>query len=206
MIARVWLVLSLFFLPVCLVLAEAPSCRLSELVSQLDGRSCACQLDGNTLKRRNVFASLLRRHDKYWCVVDAARQLALMGPAARASVPDLIAALQKYRNIDTGDGVIALRSHVALALGAIGDPSAVKPLIVVLLSEDRTRILDSASVPAISSPEGSSYAAVVSALEMFGPLAREALPVLVELLDREGGPFDELLRKQMEAALAAINR
>ena len=158
------------------------------------------------MKRRSFLASFSRRHDKYWCIADAARELGRMGVSAQAAVPELIKALQKYRNIDTGDGLIALRSHVALALGEIEDVSAVAPLVAVLLSEDKTRVLDSSGVSAISSREGTSYAAVVSALEMFGPQAREAVPVLVELMDREGGPFNELLRKEMESALAAINR
>ena len=119
---------------------------VAELVDQLEGKSCKYEVRGHDCVERSPFAGWSRRHDKEECVVDAAKGLALIGPEAKTAVPALIEALKRNHNIDTGDGIIGLRSEIASALGQIGDLRAIQPLMEVLASDDPATISPSAAV------------------------------------------------------------
>lgn len=160
---------------------------LNELIDQLKGNSCVYQIQGNTCVKRNPFASFFQRSPKENCVIDAAKALGLMGPQAKSSVPDLIEALNKYHNVDSGDGIIPVRSEIALALGRIGEPSAIRPLIDILFSDDLVMLSESASVSRGYELIGkTSYGAVLDALGMFGVQAREAVVYINPLLKYSG--------------------
>ncbi len=126
----------------------------------------------------------------------------MMGGPANAAIPALIDALNKYRNVDSGDGIIPVRSEIALALGRTGDPSVVKPLIAVLGSDDQVILSESASVgDGYILIKGTTYGAVVEALGMLGAQAKEALPALNGLLVKHPGS----LRAAVEAAIRKIS-
>ena len=193
-------VLSFLLLSTPIVHADDQKNRLNELVDQLKGGSCKFEMQGNACVQRPFFASFLRRSDKEQCIIDSANALGVMGPQAKEAVPALIEALNTYRNVDSGDGIIPVRSQIALSLGRIGEPSAIKPLIAVLGSEDEVSLSSSASVPAgYNLVKGASHGAVAEALGMFGAQAKEALPVLNELLAK-GVPE----RRRMEIAVEQI--
>lgn len=181
--------------------------RLNELIDQLNGKSCKYELQGYTCVNRKLFASFLRRNDKERCVIDAANLLGMMGEQAQGAVPALIEALNKYRNIDSGDGIIPVRSKIALALGMIGDLSAIKPLIAVLVSDDPVKLSASASVPAgYKLIQGTSYGAAAEALGMFGPQAKEALPVLNGLIAKGQDDLRIYTLVEIEEAIKKIEQ
>lgn len=173
---------------VAITFANSQDNRLNELVDQLEGKICKYEIRGNACVNRNPLAFFLRRQDKGQCVIDAARALGMMGPEALSAVPALIEALAKYRNVDSGDGIILVRSEIALALGLIGDPAAIKPLIGILDFDDPVILSSTAAVPAgYKLIEGTSSGAVVDALGMFGPQAKEAVMYIVPLLKYSDG-------------------
>lgn len=171
-----------------IVFAGSQGNRLNELIDQLNGKTCKFEMKGSVCINRNPFTSFLRRHDKEQCVIDAARALGMMGAQARSAVPALIEALTKYHNVDSGDGLILVRSEIALALGMIGDQAAIKPLIAILDSDDTVTLSASAAVPSgYNLVKKTSYGAVVDALGMFGPQAKEAVMFIVPLLKYSDG-------------------
>lgn len=156
---------------------------LSQLTDQVQGKSCKYKEEAGGCVQRGFLDSLLRRHDKENCIIDAARCLGEMGNEAKPAVPVLIQALRNYRNVETGDGILPVRSSIAEALGAIGDESAIQPLMEVLSSADPVSISSSASLqPTYKPVEKTSHAAVVEALGMFGPKAKRAVPLIVPVL------------------------
>ena len=189
------------------VFADPQDNRLEELVAQLQGKACKYELQGSSLAHRSLFASFMRRSDKEQCIIDAAKALGMMGVQAQGAVPALLEALANYHNVDSGDGIIPVRSEIVLALGKIGDPSAIKPLIVILASDDPVKLSESSSVPAgYKLVKGTSYGAVVEALGMFGPQAKEALPELNNLLAKERGDVRDYERGRIEEAIRKINQ
>lgn len=190
-----------------IVFAGSQDNRLNELVNQLNGKTCKYEIQGNACVSRSQFASFFRRSDKEQCVIDAAKALGIMGAQAQSAVPALIEALNKYHNVDSGDGIIPVRSEIALALGQIGDPVAIKPLIAILTSEDSVTLSASASVPAgYKLLQGTSYGAVAKALGMFGPQAKEALPALNALMTKEQGDSRAYGLDEIEEAITKINQ
>ena len=169
------------------VFAGSEENRLNDLIDQLNGKTCKYEMQANLCVSRKPFASFLRRSDKENCIVDAVKALGIMGHQAQNAVPSLIDALKKYRNHETGDGLIKVRSEIALALGQIRDSRAIIPLIDVLKSEDPI----SYSQPDLVNYKElhvnkTSYGAVAEALGMFGEQAEEAVPYIVPILKFSG--------------------
>ena len=154
------------------VAAETPS--IDALIAQVENRSCTYSSDPSEIYERSsrgaswLGALLFRSWNKYRCVLGAARCLAKLGPAGTPAVPALVRALRDGPNdYDTGDGVIATRSAIASALGAIGDPRAIDPLAEALGAarpHDR-------SWSALARSEPAAVRAIVEALGRFGPQA-----------------------------------
>jgi HEAT repeat protein len=196
---------SLFFWSFGTVAFAADKDRLDDLVDQLNGKACRYEVQDGICVRSKPLNFLLRRNDKERCVLDAARALGLLGAQARSAVPALIEALKKYHNVDSGDGLILVRSEIALALGKIGDPSAIRPLMAILDSDDPVTLSASASVfEGYKLKKGTSYGAVARALGMFGPQAREALPILNALMTKEQNEL-RVDRAMIEAAIKEIS-
>lgn len=189
-----------------IVFASTQDDRLNELVNQLNGKVCKFEIQGSACVNRPLFASFLRRSDKEQCIIDAAKALGMMEAQANAAVPALIEALNKFRNVDSGDGIIPVRSEIALALGRIGNPSAIKALITVLGSDDSATLSESASVYAgYKLAKGTSYGAVAEALGMFGSQAKEALPELNNLLANGQSDTNDYKRSGIEAVIKKIS-
>jgi HEAT repeat protein len=130
-----------------------------------------CQLNGYGLP--NPVGMLLTRNYDERRVVEAAQALGRPGTRSKMVVNALIKALDRYHNVDSGDGLIPVRSEIALALGRAGDPAAIQPLLDVLDSDDEATLSRSASVPpGYEFAKGTSYEAVVKALEMLGVHAK----------------------------------
>jgi HEAT repeat protein len=112
-----------------------------------------------------------------------------MGPGAGAATPLLARLLVTLRDVDTGDGYLGHQSAVARALGEIGDPRAIEPLVRALQLED--------------GPPGSRVGrqAIAAALGSFGPRAREADAPLARAV--EACP-DDACRLAVTEALARI--
>jgi len=179
-----------------LAVASADS-RIDALVNQLKGGTCKYEISGGALVNRGLTSWLVRRNDKDNCIIDAARALGMLGAQAKPAVGALIKALEQYRNLDSGDGILPLRSEVALALGRIGDNPAIKPLTLALTSEDKLKLSSSALVPeGYELANGTAYGAIAEALGMFGPQAKDALPALEKLMA-------DLEKKQSRAYLQA---
>jgi hypothetical protein len=112
--------------------ASAPD--VDDVVAQLEGRHCRYGVDAldacEPRPRRGLLGWIVTRHEDRWtCPTGAARCLAKLGPAARAAVPALLRALDHGpQDVDTGDGVIPVRSSVIEALGRSGDARAVAPV------------------------------------------------------------------------------
>ncbi len=187
------------------VFSKDQNSRIHDLVDQLNGKRCSCEMRGGVCVQRNLFASFLRRNDKERCIIDAAQALGMMGSEARSAAPALIAALNSNHNVDSGDGILGVRSAIAIALGQIGDPSAIKPLIAILVSDDTVTLSSSASVPAgYKLSQGTSYGSIAEALGMFGPQAKEALPALNALMAKEQN--DAYTRSRIEKAIKKISQ
>ncbi len=176
------LLLSLCAISAC---ADDVSFKLDSLVAQVKGQDCSYQISKGELVKSNPFNFLIRRSNQEQCIIDAAQALGAMGSQARDAVPVLIEALDKYHNIDSGDGIIPVRSEIAFALGRIGDTRAIEPLLNVLNSDDQAVLSESASVPpSYKLKSGTSYEAVIEAVGMFGSKAKQALPILNNLLSK----------------------
>ncbi|MCL1475469.1 HEAT repeat domain-containing protein, partial [Argonema antarcticum] len=152
--------------------------KLSALIGQLQGQCCVYEANpyGSCQKKSKPFVPGL----KYRCVSSAASCLGAMGSEAQEAVPALIEALSTGpNNYETGDGLIPTRSDIIIALGKIGDPRAVKPLIAALHSPrptDRFIGLRSSLKPI------AGYDGTIEALGLIGPVAREAVPHIIPFL------------------------
>lgn len=118
--------------------------------------------------------------------IDAARTLGEIGAAATEAVPALIAVLQK--------GAALSQQSAAEALGEIGDPRAIPTL---------TRL--ASKISGVDSHADSVGQSAIASLARFGPAAREAVPVLLDLMTpRPRRPGDSDTRLRVASALAAI--
>ena len=105
-----------------------------------------------------------------------------LGPKGKPALETLIQKLEGVDQYDTGDGILPFRSAMARAIGKIGDPSGVKPLLAKL-KESRP----------------GTQAAIIHALGEIGPASVEAVPDILAFLDTK----DELL---VSNALEAIGK
>lgn len=162
---------------------------VDSLIEQLQGRSCRYQAVGYYIETDEdqyfpgcsynaPLSSLGRRHDKYYCREDAAKCLGVLGKEAHKAVPVLIEKLKSEHDYDTGDGLIQIRSQIGRTLGLIQDPSAIKPLLEILQTNEMAPFFN--SEPGIFN--GTYHDAVIQALGMFGPQAKEAVPTIVPFL------------------------
>jgi HEAT repeat protein len=181
---------------------------IEDLIEQLNGGQCKFEHKYNTQKqefeiiKKSVFVRLLgslhRRNDQETCIVDATNFLKERNKESKTIVPALIEALKQNLDYDTCDGVIPIRSNIALALAEIGDDRAIEPLIQILKAENLSMPLDSyafdqgavrASVS--GTKRGLScgniyklgYTNTINALGSFGSKAKDALPTLIALRD-----------------------
>jgi hypothetical protein len=139
-----------------------PVPSFSQLEVQLNGGECTYQIgmEGKVFKR-HVLSGISRRSDAEWCVIDAAKILASQ-QEERDAVPQLIAALQKYRNVDTGDGIIPVRSEIATLLGRLGDKRALDPMRDILQTYDSN--VTSSSTRGVSATEHTAFPAIEEAI------------------------------------------
>jgi len=160
--------------------ADSKNQLIQDLINQVKGGECKYQ---DNCSKRNFWYAYAIRHDKEYCIIGAASCLGIMGPEAKEAVPELIQSLKYYANVETGDGIIPVRSSIAKTLGQIGDLRAIQPLIEILASNDPVTISESASLgPSYQPVERTSHEAVAEALGMFGPQAKEAVPYIIPLL------------------------
>lgn len=141
-------------------------------------------------------------HSPHACVAAVARCLQERGPAARSAVPALVRVLAEGPNdYDTGDGIIAARSEVAAALGAIGDPSAIDPLAGAL----RDARPAEAGPGARTSEEPAARVALLDALGRFGPAAAGARGLVATVLRERNADVGEVdrLRQTFDRMLSA---
>lgn len=107
------------------------------LHAQLLGEKCIFEIsDEGTPVERGMFGGMDRRNDAELCVIDAAKLLGAMHSQTTDTVPLLIDGLKSNHNVDTGDGIIPVRSEIASVLGQIGDKRAIPALEEILASED----------------------------------------------------------------------
>lgn len=181
---------SSLFVSVCLLAVLLGSCgddsckaaiekdKLSALIGQLQGQCCVYEANpyGSCQKKSKPFVPGL----KYRCISSAARCLGAMGSEAQEAVPALIEALKNGpNNYETGDGPIPTRDDIIKALGKIGDPRAVKPLIAALHSP---RPVDTGLFPRSSGKPRKGYDGTIEALGLLGPAAVEAVPHIIPFL------------------------
>jgi HEAT repeat protein len=172
----------------CLTLLPVPALAapsVQDLIAQLDGRGCAYTVEGypeRCVERPFAYSRVahwLLPYSAYECPAAAARCLALLKGQARSAVPALVRALRDGpSDFDTGDGSIPARTCFARALGEIGDPSAIEPLIEALRSQRPV----AAPFGAGQGQRFASQQPVLDALASFGEQARVAAPAIIELL------------------------
>lgn len=162
--------------------------QIEKLIQQVKGEARYYDASGNEL---GYFDSLRVRHYDEWCRINAAKLLGKKGGIADKAVDSLIEVLGSGSNdIDTGDGILPLRTEVALALGRINNPKAIVPLIEKLKVSEEADVLPSTSLASNSTrKKGVGHEAIVRALGMFGNQAVDALPVLEELLHATSDTF-----------------
>ncbi len=159
------------------IIFRAPKIPTVEgLTTQLNGGTCSFEtiIDENPIGRSlylnfiSKLTGLHRRDDGERCVIDAAKLLPAAGTNENKDVvPILIEALKTNSNIDTGDGIIRVRSEIALALGRIGDKRALQPLQDILNSEDLAVLANNGSFPiGYAAEKKSSQKAVMEAMKM----------------------------------------
>ncbi len=113
---------------VSMVVPSSPAEKtVANLIDQFRGDAVYWNPNGEDV---SCFDSRKFRNYAISCKILAAQWLGEMGPDGAAAVPVLIDELvHGHNDIDTGDGILAYRSTIALALGKIGDPRAIDPLI-----------------------------------------------------------------------------
>ncbi len=72
------------------------------------------------------------RYYKQSCQIYALKQLGELGLEARSAVPELVELYLELEDDNTGDGVLCLQSTAGIALGLIGHPDAIEPMIGML--------------------------------------------------------------------------
>ncbi len=173
---------------------------IDKLILQAKGEAQFFDREGKEL---GFFASWSIRHFDEHCRINAANMLGRKGGLALKAVDPLIMILKNGPNdIDTGDGILPMRSSVALALGRINDPKAIAPLLEKLKQPEPASVLPSTSFASGSAPNSDvGQEAIVRALGMFGGQAKDAIPVLEEL---EKQTRDESLKKTIENTIYRI--
>jgi hypothetical protein len=170
---------------------------LEQLRSQLRGACCQFSTAGGACQASIGWV----RNESRECVRWAAECLGQLGPAAAAAVPDLIqAARTGPNNYDTGDGVIAVRDSIVIALGQTGGQQALPVLLEALANPRPVEAGPGAAGFASAEPVGEE--AALTALRHLGPTARPALPAIRKLLARPQRTGRD--RRIAQAALAAI--
>ncbi|HOT28408.1 MAG TPA: HEAT repeat domain-containing protein [Candidatus Ozemobacteraceae bacterium] len=174
--------------------------EVDKLILQVKGEAQFFDAEGKEL---GFFASWSIRHFDEQCRIAAATLLGRKGGLAAKAVDPLIMILKNGPNdIDTGDGILPMRSSVALALGRINDPKAIGPLLEKLKQPEPAAVLNSTSLASGSTPKtGLEQEAIVRALGMFGGQAKEAVPVLEEL---QRQTTNESLKKTIENTIYRI--
>jgi hypothetical protein len=141
-----------------------PSPRFDQIITQLNGGKCTYEIkvEGGLVKR-GLFSGFIRRSDSERCIIDAAKILANKQEEGDVVLP-LIAALQKYHNVDSGDGIIPVRSEIAAVLGKLGDKRALTPLNDILYTDDLTTLSSSATGRSVPEKQ-TSFPAVKEAIQ-----------------------------------------
>lgn len=118
----------IFVLLILVTNADARNTRLIQLIEQIKGHTCHCEFKDGTCTEHSFLAPFTRRHDKEQCIIDAAKALGGMGDLAKAAIVPIVESMGKFSDVDTGDGILPVRSELATALGRIGDVSALTAL------------------------------------------------------------------------------
>jgi HEAT repeat protein len=173
---------------------------VEKLIKQFQGEAYYWNNSGEKI---GFFDRWTTRSFEERCKITAARFLGEMRTRAKEAVPILIEALKTGPNdIDTGDGILPYRSTIAIALGKIGDPRAIHPLIEKLKWKEKATISSGAAFPKNwKFPVGIGHLAIVEALGMFGGQAKEAISYLEALLQ---DAQDKRLKEAIENALKKI--
>jgi len=181
------------------VLPGTTPVNVENLIRQFEGKAYYW----NHLREEpGLVERLLQRLEGPTAQFTAAEMLGDMGPAAVESVPVLLDEFVHGSNdIDTGDGVLPIRSSVAIALGKIGDKQAIEPLMEKLKVQEKSAFGPGYSGGTVSSqPLGVGHHAIVKALGMFGSDAKPALPLIRSLQETA----DERLREKIANAINNI--
>jgi hypothetical protein len=137
------------------------------LVPQLQGTSCSFLYDFKSRRCEAIglLAPWVTRNFKYRCIADAARCLGALKIAA--GLPELMLFLQTGMNdVDTGDGILAVRGAVAEAAADLGDPRALSALEKALERNDEAaRSENGAFPPGYLFQRGTSHPAILKAIE-----------------------------------------
>lgn len=196
-----------FFVSGCLLAVAFNSCsgnciaamgqdKLSALIYQVQGKCCFYTTKSTSDPKtycQEKFNPFVPRF-KYKCVSDAALCLGGMGKDASKAVPALIKALETGpNNYNTGDGTIPTRNDIMYALGATGDPRAVKPLIAALYSPR----LEDTHRHGFQRPQPLGQDAAMYALGSLGPTAKEAVPHIIPFLNNSRSNLFEAAAKAL---------
>ncbi|MEW6712580.1 MAG: HEAT repeat domain-containing protein [Candidatus Riflebacteria bacterium] len=135
------LILAAMLICVCPILEGAD--MVDQLIEQLQGKKGYYDSTGKEL---GYFASWTTRHYDEVIKIYAAQLMAKnVTPETRQKAVDAL--LEELKNgpddRDTGDGIIFNRSEIALALGWIGDESAIDPLLYKLCGTEKLPMVNS---------------------------------------------------------------
>jgi hypothetical protein len=178
---------------------------VNALIAQLENRGCRYSENPLTpCSSGTPLSGWMRRLDplaRYRCALGAAHCLESLGASAAPAVPALLRALREGPNdYDTGDGLIATRSAIASALGAIGDPRAIDPLAEAL----KSAVPADRGAGAIASREPAARLAIVEALGRFGRSAGRHWSLIGAVLRERNADLSylEQQREQYEQSAA----
>lgn len=165
---KIYLLIAAVIISILLIVFLRPTNvepTVESLTSQLNQGKCRFENDNGMPVSRGFFSGMGRRNDVHYCVIDAAKLLVSLHKEDKEVVHILINALKNYRNVDSGDGIIPVRSEIALALGKLGDKQALVPLQEVLDSEDPVILSENGAFPPnYEAPKGTSHEAVRTAI------------------------------------------
>lgn len=102
---------------------------VATLIEQAHGDEIHWNREG---KLATFWEKVTHRHYKKSCQIYALEQLGELGPEATNAVPELVEIFNRLEDYNTGDGVLFLQSTAGKALGLIGHPDAIEPLIGML--------------------------------------------------------------------------
>jgi len=107
--------------------SDGPHPTLTELLAQIEGKACVW-IRGRRYPPGE--APRVIRHPEQNCRIDAAREIAKLGPRGADATPTLLAVLPEIADQDTGDGWLMVRTAVLDALAAVADNPAAIPALV----------------------------------------------------------------------------